>query len=230
MKTDKKYFNFPICLLKDFMNESETKNCLTNICDYAIYCHAQKLENGDELSRIKSTCNFFALTLGSINKSQKNGRELFNSIDERTPKVGINLDIFWDFFKNEKTEFDKVCLLGHLAIKSIVQNHAYAKIDNQYWLSRMSGISKCVDASQFPKEIRKYNNHYQTRKIKAELRNNWGLITYSMKNRGFYVSYKITLDQLVLEGLKRKKATKDEQYKKALNEAIKNAKKSLGNE
>lgn len=220
-KNDERYFNFPIQLLKGFMIDDT--GVLNNICDYAIYENSLKLVLGEsELENMKDSAKFFNLTLGSEKKSLENGKSLYNNVPQISPKVGLNLSIFWDFAKNDKSEFDRICLLGFLAIKSILQKNTYCKIDNKFWLSRMDGKPKSVnDYSELSNEIREYANEYQTKKIKTALRDNWGLVTYSRYTRGFYISYSLTLEQLIYEAEKRRKATKENQYKQQEKEALK---------
>lgn len=221
-KNDERYFNFPIQLLKGFMIDDT--GVLNNICDYAIYENSLKLVLGEsELENMKDSAKFFNLTLGSEKKSLENGKSLYNNLPQISPKVGLNLSIFWDFVQNDKSEFDRICLLGFLAIKSILQKNTYCKIDNKFWLSRMDGKPKSVnDYSELSNEIREYANEYQTKKIKTALRDNWGLVTYSRYTRGFYISYSLTLEQLIYEAEKRRKATKENQYKQQEKEALKN--------
>lgn len=221
-KNDERYFNFPIQLLKGFMIDDT--GVLNNICDYAIYENSLKLVLGEsEIENMKDSAKFFNLTLGSEKKSLENGKSLYNNVPQISPKVGLNLSIFWDFAKNDKSEFDRICLLGFLAIKSILQKNTYCKIDNKFWLSRMDGKPKSVnDYSELSNEIREYANEYQTKKIKTALRDNWGLVTYSRYTRGFYISYSLTLEQLIYEAEKRRKTTKENQYKQQEKEALKN--------
>jgi hypothetical protein len=118
--------------------------------------------------------------------------------------------------------------LGFLAIKSILQNKPYCKITNNFWLSRMSGFSKSVsDPSKLPKSILKYSNEYQTKKIKQELILEWYLVYFARYTRGFYVSFKLDLNQLTLEAEKRRRATQVKQLKIAQDEALKLAMKKL---
>ena len=207
-----KYFNFPIQLLSGFIKNSD--KAISNIKDYAIYENALKLDHGNELQKIKDSASFFNIKLGNIERTFENGKELYESIPTKSPKVGVSFSIWRDFYENDKTEFEKVCLLGFLGIKSILGTKAFCKMDNKNWLSRMDGQIKSVDnLLLLSEEIRKYANEYQTKKIKTALRNNWGLITYSRHTRGFYVSFNISLKQLVLEAEKRRISTKEKQYK-----------------
>jgi len=221
MKTDEKYFNVPIQLFSGFMNNS--KNCLDDVFDYAVYQRSLSL-TGTQEEQFKAACKWFSVKAGDSDKSIRNGKRLNYSTPSNSPKVGLSLALFWDFYKNEKTNFDKVCLLGFLAIKSILQNKAYCKIDNKFWLSRMDGKAKSInDFCELSETIKPYVKEYQTVKIKTELRNNWGLTTYSRHTRGFYVSFDLTIEQLVFEAEKRRKSTIEKQYKLKENEAIKKA-------
>ncbi|MEI7676944.1 MAG: hypothetical protein WCJ03_09205 [Bacteroidales bacterium] len=225
MKDDVKYFNFPIQLLSGLLDDSN--DVLNNIFDYAMYQQSLKL-SGTKTERFKAACEWFEMTVGNINKRIENGQELTDSIPANSPKVGISKTMWFDFYQNEKTDFDKICLLGYLSMKSILQTKPYWKLDNKFWLSRMDGQVKAVsELWKLSEIIFKYSTEYQTVKIKTELRNNWGLITYSRYTRGFYVSFTLTLEQLVYEAEKRRKSTKDKQHKAAEKAALDKAMERL---
>lgn len=204
------YFNFPVTLLDGFMTNSHI--VLKNILYYALYQHSLKLEFGEELEMIKSSAKFYNVQLGDVDECLELGGELYDNFKD-APRCGLNMEIFWDFYKSEKSEFEKVCLLGFLAIKSILGKKPYCKIDNKFWLSRMSGKAKSLDVSELDPNIQKYNSEYQTKKIKNELKHNWGLKTYSRYTRGFYVSFQLPLEELIYQAEKRRKSTKDKQSK-----------------
>lgn len=217
---NEKYLNFPIQLLTGFI--TDTRKTLDNIVSYSVYENALKLEHGTELQKIKDSAEFYQMKLGSVKHSLDNGKLLYNSVPNNSPKVGMNLSIWWDFYKNEKTEFDKVCLLGFLAIKSILGNKSYCKVTNLYLWARMDGKTNTIDeVSELSNEIRKYANRYQTENIKSELILNWHLIYYSRYTRGFYVSLKLRLEDLIFEAEKKRKSIKDKQQKQLQNEALK---------
>jgi len=219
------YFNFPIILLKDFL--SDTPKVMNEIMYYALFNHTNTLRLGSEEDKIESAYRFFGLIPGD--KKLILGKKLVNSIGFKTPKVGINKDICFDFYENHKTEFEKVCLLAFLAIKSVLGDKAYIKLTNRFWLSRMAGNAKTCGSDELPKWLKKYDNEYQTKKIKIELRNNWGLKTYSRYTRGFYVSFILDIDTLIFEAEKRRKSIKEKNYKKLENEALKKALLKLNN-
>src|ERR1035437_2016288 len=138
---DVKYLNAPIGLYKGFIDNSN--KCLDNVFDYAIYQHSLKL-TGTQPVRFNTACEWYGVTSGNNSKSIANGKELNESIHNKSPKVGISLKMFWEFFGSDKSEFEKVCLLAHLAIKSILKDKSYFKLTNNYWLARMDGKSCSV--------------------------------------------------------------------------------------
>lgn len=217
-----KYFNFPIQLLEDFM-KNDTKKILNNISDYVIYEDSLKIYQGTNLEKIISCASKYDIKLGNNQKTLDNGKELYNSLPINSPRAGIKLSIWWDFYKNDKTEFDKICLLSFLAIKSILgRQKSYCKTTNLYLWARMDGrIKKVNEISDLSNEVRKYASDYQTIKIKTSLINNWGLVTYSRHCRGFYVSYKLTLEKLITEAEMRRESIKTKQYKDQEKELVK---------
>lgn len=226
MNESPKYFNFPVELLAGFMDDS--KAVLSNVCDYSIYEHFLKLCEGTVDERMSSACHYFGITLSNSTKSRSNGRMLYDSIDRNSPKVGISLSIFWDYYNNNKDPFEKACLLAFLALKSIIQNKPYCKLENRFLWARMDGYRYSIDEiSQLSDSIKPFAKEYQTVKIKNALRDGWGLVTYSRYTRGFYISFTLTLDQLVYEAEKRRKSTREKQNKAAERAAIEKAMKRL---
>ena len=204
----KKYFNFPIVLLEGFLIDH--KKCLNNILDYAMYAYCVQYDIDD----IKRAARFFGVTLGNEFRTYHNGNELFDSIPEGLPKVGISTDIFFDYYKNEKSEFQKVTLLAFLAIKSVLQNKSYCKLNNNYLFARMDGKSHSIkNDSELSKELLKYKNDYRSVKIKNELILIWGLVHYAYYVRGFYVSFKMSLEDLIFKVEKNKKSNKLKEQK-----------------
>jgi len=133
--------------------------------------------------------------------------------------------MYMDFFNNHKTEFEKVSLLGFLAIKSILGQKPYCRVTNNYWLARMDGKAETCELSKLSQSIYKYRTIHYTCKIKGELERNWNLVTYSRYIRGFYISYKLTLKELVRIALNNKtkylEKKRKETHKKALEAATK---------
>jgi len=219
--SEAKYFNFPVKLLEGIFYLQ--KGFFDEVLSYALYSHSLKLELGEsDFDNFKAAEKYFNIKLGNDRQSYKQGKELFDSIPADSPKVGLNTSIFWDFYKNHKTDFDIACLAAFLAIKSIIGTKPYCKMNNAYLWARMSGNSKAMkEVSELSDDVKRYANEYQTVKIKNALREDWNLVTYSRYTRGFYVSFTLKLPELIMEAEKRRKSTKEKQYRQHESEIVK---------
>jgi hypothetical protein len=224
-----KYLNFPIQLLAGFI--IKPRKVLNEIIDYAIYQNSLKLDLGSDLEKIKTSAKFYDIDLSNAKQTLDKGKILYSSIPDNSPKVGLSISMFFDFYINDKSEFDKVCLLGFLAIKSILGNKSYCKVTNSYLWARMDGkVNSIVEVSELSDEVRKYANRYQTENIKNELILNWNLKYYSHFTRGFYVSLKMSLEDLIYEAEKKRKSLKVNQQKILQKEARERALERLKTE
>lgn len=227
--SNQRYFNFPVCLLIDFL--TDTKACLNNIINYSLYAHSLKEDYDDGFVNFIMTCEFYDIDLDEEDTEYKlnAAQEVYEEAEFHAPKVGLNLDIFWDFYKKEKSDYEKVCLLAFLAIKSILGNKAYCKTDNKYLLSRMNGSALSHDLDKLPEPLQKYSSEYMVKKIKNELKNNWGLRSYSRYTRGFYVSYTLKLESLMYEAEKKRKMNIEKQRKLEEKAILEKVLKKLAN-
>lgn len=220
------YFNFPVQLLEGFMVDH--KNVLNNIFDYAVFAGTIDLKHGTELEKLKSSADYFSVKIGKPSKVLSNGEMLHDSLPKNSPRVGLSLPIFWDYYNNEKTEFEKGCFLTFLAIKSIVGRKEYCKTTNNLIMARMEGKAKSIfDDSELSEEIYFFYNRYQLTKIINELKSNWGLVYYSRHIRGFYVSFKIDFESLVRIAEKARETTKLKKSKALENDIVKKVLESM---
>lgn len=228
-KDEKRFFNAPIQLLSGFMEDS--KACLVNIFDYAICYHAENsLIIGDLSDKIKSSCKYFGVKTGSIQRTASNGKALINSIPANSPKFGISVEIYFEFYKNDKPPLEKACLLAFLAIKSINNTKPYSKITNLFLWARMDGKTHSITStSELSPGLQFYANDYQTGKIKKQLRDSWRLVYYGRYTRGCYYSFTLKLEDLVFHAEKRRKSNKDKIYKLKELEAVQQALIKLNN-
>ena len=229
MSENTKYFNFPITYLDGFLDPISRSEILSNIVAYSVYEYSTKIDFGDEWIQFEKACDHLNISFGDMDKVVPFGRKLFED-NKCKVLVGINTSIYWDYHNNEKTEFEVISLLAFLAVKSIVQNNPFAKITNEYLLSRMAGNTNKVELDTIPKEILNYNTEYKMRKIKHELQVNWGVNHYARYTRGFYVSFKMDLVSLIKEVEKRRKSRKVKALKEKQEDAFKKAINELNNE
>ena len=213
------YFNFPIILLEGFLINH--KICLNNIGDYAIYSLLQKKYQGD-FNQIEDVEVELNTKIVNKRRSFENGKTLLDSMPENLPFVGIRKKIFFDYYKNKKTEFEKVVLLAFLAIKSIVGKKSYCKTNFLLLFNRMNGNSLSIkNESELSPELRKYFTRHYKSKINDYLQWKWKLKYYAVDTRGFYVSFNknLTLKDLI-KIVEKNKVSNQIKAMKANNKAI----------
>ena len=213
-----KYFNFPIPLLKAAFKNG-LPYVLNSILDYAIYKHSLKLD-GDPEKQIKDSASYFNVTLGNIRRTLQNGESMMNDSKIRGPMSGINKSVFWDYYNNYKTEFEIVLLLAYLSVKSIIGPDAYKRITNDFMFCRMAGYNSQKEMEGLPEELQRYKTRKYIGKIKKGLKENFGLKVYGRYTHGFYVTFKLTFEQLVREIETNRKRNKDNDLKKREKEII----------
>jgi hypothetical protein len=207
-------------MLQHGMNDIHT--AVNNAMEYGLYIYCQKDEG-----ILEENDSFMGILFADKYEAFRRGKRLYDKTPSKCPKTSINVDILFDFYKNNKSDFEVVTFLAFAAIRSILQKQAYSKITNQYLLSRMAGgTSKDAD---LPDCLIPYNNRYQLDKIKTELQLHWGLKLYGNHTRGFYVSFSMDLEDLVYHAEKNRKAYQERQLKNQKKEAAIKAKMKLNN-
>lgn len=220
MEDETRYFTFPICLLK--LEGITIRIAMNNVMDYCIYAYIRSNFGKPETyhtGNVKAAAEYYGITLGNDKRSYENGKELFNSIELRYPKTSITKAMLFDYYKNHKTEFETVVFLAFAAIKSTLQTKPYFNLKNAYLLARMAGKAKVDDTEPLPEYLKLYDvKRYHLDKVKKELRNNWHLKIYGYKTRGFYVSLKLTLGQLILQVEGQRKSNVEKKYQQEIAE------------
>jgi len=207
--TKAEYINIPVQLLAGFLDDS--RHCLRQIYYFALYAHFVKLEKGSVKEKYKVTCDYFNFQELNREENLRLGRVLYERYPN-SPMTGIARNIFSDFNKLEKSDFEKACFLAFHALKSIVGDKIFQKTENRFLWARMDGKAKTIrNDSELSEKIRFFTQEYQTLKIKKELQENWGLVYYAQQTRGFYVSFKLDLKALIMEAMKRKRKSIEKQ-------------------
>lgn len=218
------FYNFPICLLEGFMDDSG--GCLNKILDYVTWQHNQ----GDLTA--EDTAHYLGVKYGNFENTLNRGHSIANHLEHGKPSpwTGINRDVFWQFKDHNRSDFDKAVLLAFLAFKSILGNKEWYKITNQNAIYyRMAGMTLAKakgKTPKLPKEIAAFCTRYKFDQIKLELKENWGILIYANHTRGMYVSTadKMTLEKLALVAergkLQRRKAAQRQTEQAAKEAAI----------
>lgn len=204
---------------------SSLQKCLDKAMDYCLYYFMESNSNDIDEWIDCNENSAIGIKFNSIKSSYKKGMELYKK-HSGTPNTSISNPMLFDFYKNEKTEFELVCFLAFCALKSIIQKQPYLKITNEYLLARMAGQAR--KGSYPPVYLHKFNNRYQLDKIKNELQLNWGLKLYSAKNmRGYYVSFSVDLETLIEKAELKKKGFRLQELKNQKKEIADKVKREI---
>ena len=206
-------------MLKGFMNDH--KKILDDIFNYCIFRYT--LDNN---CGIDEALSFFGCTAGNKERTMCIGSKLFKDIKDKRFTGIIETyrnSVYWEFYKHEKSDFDKAVLLMFLALKSMVGEKMYYKITNKNILfNRMAGQD---DKSEFlPKEIAKFCTRYQVGKIEMELMEKYKVSIYAYHTRGKYYSLKMTIDELAKVAEDKKQTNRRKKHTDEVRQAYYKAK------
>jgi len=223
------YMRFPIVLLRNLFESPQ--DVFENIADYAIvnkmqsYCsESEDFREVSEIEKFKAACKYFQIDISDMQSCIKNGKKLLNH-DEGTPFTSITKTMLMDFYNKESyTNFELLQLAAYLGIKSLLGKKSWYKTNKKTVLARALGYSK----PSFELIDNPIYEHYQIRyhweKLRDELKLNWCVVFSSIHARGFYVSTRLTYEQLAKINYERKTSTrlqKMKEYEKSINEKLK---------
>lgn len=220
-----KYLNIPVPMLKELHTNSH--RFLNNVFDVGIYLYSKTL-TGTEEKRYKDSMNFFGIKQSNIKNGILNAKNILSQIPGKYPVVGIEVKMLFDFYKNEKSDFDLMCLGTFLAIRSILGTKPYCKTNKALIHARLFGY---ISTKEMPSNLSPLEKKYQIRwhmdKVLNELQANWFLKLISNHQRGMYISFDFSLDDLALKSETNKQLSKIMRFKEAKRKAIENAKAQL---
>ena len=223
------YFNFPVALMQGVLAGQKTvQSFLSDAIRFHVYSHSIRIEDLNEfeetdLQRFKRSASYWEVSFGNSTTAMNDGKKLFEKYAEGCALVGINKDMFWDFHNGTKSSFQVECLIMFLAMRSILGKKKVVKTNNALLIIRMSGFKSAAES--FPEELFAMNR-YQLDKIKTELQTNWNLKYYSFYTRGFYITFEMTLKELITYAEGKKLSVKEEVLKaekKYLRDSIRNS-------
>jgi len=174
-----------------------------------VYLYSQKLNGDNDVQKFEDAAGYLNIRFGR--GSENNIREaeeiLFKT--KGSPVVGIEIGMLFDYYQNPKTEFEIVCLGAFLGVKSIIGKKPYAKSNKKMIFARMFGYKspKELPNKRYMNDLqKKYFNRYQIDKILNTLQLNWGLKMLWNHNRGVYLTFDVSLEELakITETDKRK--------------------------
>jgi hypothetical protein len=218
---DKKYLNFPVKMLKTLHTNS--KQFFNDVFDVGIYLKSQSEKGSTDLARYKSACHTLGITQSNKEGGIRNALTIISGSFKKQPFTGIEKDMLFDYYKNEKSENDIIYLSAFLGIKSIIGTKPYCKTNKRMIHARMFGYNtpKELPAQKFLSEReKKLQIRWHMDKILLELQMNWFLKLISSHQRGMYISFDIDLNELSKIIVKNKQHTKLQQLRNEKNKAL----------
>lgn len=222
MDNNKKYLNIPVPMLQDLHLNKNT--FLNNAFDVGVFLKSKGLTGSPE-KRYKDALHFLGVTQStSVKTAISNAERILYKMPGKYPTVGIEKEMYFDFYKNEKSDFDIICLSAFLGIRSILGKKPYDKTNKSLIHARMFG---CITAKNLPSKLTPLQEKYKIRwhmdKLMEELQINWHLRVLWNHNRGFYLSFDLSYDEMALIIEKEKQITKIQQLKELKKKAIERA-------
>lgn len=219
------FYNAPVVLLDGFI--PDTRGTLNNVFDYCFYEACHKIQEDLPYAEPEDKMQYVAdkilgAEIRNIHRSFTNGEALYNSIPQRTARAPIHRTIFWDYYDNEKTDFEKACFLFLHAIKSILgaNLHAKKKITNIFILSRMDGQNSSYKSlDELSPDVRKYSTEHYLRKIKGTFQKQGsfeyaGLVFFGFHIRGgCWYAFDTPLHELMIHAELHKQKNRDKLLK-----------------
>ena len=210
-KNETRFMTFPVALLKDAFTDIES--VCNNSIDYAIYARAKSVGG------MQDALDFFGVSLsknGTIKNVYQSGKVLHDSFEgSASPMVSVNKDILYQFMQQPKTEFEIRVFCAFCAVRSIIGTDPYKKTTNDFVIARMFGYRSAEEFENLETKPDYWQRCFSTEKkiryhltdkiIFGELEFNWGLKYHSTRSRGFWVSFKLDFEVLVMQAEKRKK-------------------------
>ena len=219
---EKKYLNIPLPMLRGLHINS--KEFYDNCFDVGIYLHSKTLE-GSEEKRYKDSCDFFKIIQTRRETHIDKAKSILIKLPPPYPVFGFELDILWDFYKNQKEEHEKFILAAFLGIKSILGAKAYCKTNKAHVYARMLGYDSINELPiELTDEQRKYQLRWHMDKLLLQLQLSWHLKVISNRQRGMYISFDLDLEKLAVISEKNKLKNKLSAFQELKAKAIERAK------
>ena len=236
-KSNPIYATIPITLLKNI--HKDQLGTIRKMFDYAIYDRMIKdfpeLISEFTTNEIELSMQYFNLKPTDLKRILEDGQQIYFN-HKSAPNASINIEIL-NKFRQYKAEFDLMVFCSFCAFKSMIGTKSYFKTTNDYLLSRMFGYVNLEEYrnSNVTEEEQnlmiRYSKRYWLDKIKVALQDDWYLIYYSYKNKGFFVSFTMSLTALVniAEDRKDKSKLKQLERKQDIQKALDQRKSKKNN-
>jgi hypothetical protein len=220
METTEKYMSVPIVLLRDIYKNKESM--VSEMFTYGIYDRALKLYpqiESIETYAIEEAMEYLGLNVNNLESRLERGRSTYEKYSKQ-PTASIKKNLLFDIRDDKKNEFELMVVSAFIGLRSMIGKKAYLKATDDYLICRMFGYDTKEEylnarPTKQEKDLRiKYSKRYQLDKIKKTLQNEWNLVYYSQHTRGFYVSFKLSFEELVNFALDKKELYKQKEIER----------------
>lgn len=215
-----KYLCFPIQFLRIF--HVDTEKAISQIFAFGVYHRASKL-NPDieevEPSAILKVLNDWQLNVSDVEAIVNLGCNLYQQYAGQ-PTASVKVSLLLEIRDSIKSEFELMAICAFCGLRSMIGTKPYLKATDEYLLSRMFGFATIdqyqnAEMTQCQQDLKvKYSKRYHLDKIKKTLQNDWGLVYYSRKTRGFYVSFTLILTDLLNQAEDRRDRKKQKEIER----------------
>ncbi len=140
------------------------------------------------------------------------------SLYEGSPTPSMPKSALFGFRDGNKSEFELVCFCVCAGLKSMLGSKPFIKTNKEAVMNRSIVLGEeNVDIAA------RYSTRRLWDKVVAHLTEHWGLKYYSSYTRGFYVSFKMSIEDLAYKAETMKDKAKIEKMKQQQTEARKKA-------
>lgn len=213
------HFTFPVTVLSGaFEDHKKVANNIMNYCGYALTL----TYSGAWQARMKSAGHYMDIAWGNVNRCYQLGESLYNHTPAKTPMTSISKAIIWDYYTNEKAEFEIACFLAFAAIRSILQTKPYCKTNKALIHARMFGYRSTRELPDTLTGIEaKYALRWHMDKLIKQLEYDWHLKAFANHCRGIYVGFeKVDYKDLARECEGRKNRIKEQKLREKKQGAL----------
>lgn len=225
------YFNFPISIIE--LYPYKPRATIQNIYKFCVYEHyldltenatSAQINNISDIERFKISLKHYDFSTDINNELFESSKKIYkDSIKNKCARAGVKKGILNRYdYEFEDMNFDEVCFLMFIGLKSIMGNSSYKKTNKKLLFNRMLGKNKTdLEIENLPHFIKKYTSEYQFTKMIQELEINWNLKYYSRHMRGFCFSFTLDLSHLITTAERNKESNKKKIYQENKKKIIK---------
>lgn len=202
------FYNTPCEMYRGFLSSDKSfSKVLKDIIDFVLYDLKKDLKDyaiDEEKLKIIAD-DKLGVNYSTPAITWRAGKRLYKQYIEENKNspafFSISKGTYWYLRDEDTTEWDRAVILAYLAVKSMLGNRDMIKTNMTLIFSRMDGNTKSVSSDRISKPVAKYLNRYWSKKILTALYKRYGVVSYggnqSHKVRGFYISTKLTMEQLI---------------------------------